>query len=279
LNIFVGEVLAMSEKHFQSPRQRMSRVVTSAHGIRFTMRATARDSICRTTCCASPERTKVLPMMNSDDVGLWCQIECTAAQNRAALFLDRDGVVVADTRYLGRPQDLHMMDRAASAIARCNALNIPVVLVTNQSGIARGFYDWDGFRAVQAALSAALAEAGAHFDAVLACAYHAEGAPPLRSVNHPWRKPNPGMIITAADRMGLDLSRSWIIGDSVSDIAAGAAARLAGGTLVATSGGLFREAQILANDRFVVESAPDLAAAVGRLIEAGRLARQDATGQ
>lgn len=218
-------------------------------------------------------------MMISDDVGLWCQIECTTAHNRAALFLDRDGVLVADTRYLGRPQDLRMMNGAASAIAACNALNIPVVLVTNQSGIARGFYDWDGFRAVQAALSAALAAAGAHLDAVLACAYHAEGAPPLRSANHPWRKPNPGMIIAAADRMGLDLSRSWIIGDSVSDIAAGAAAGLAGGTLLAALDAPLCEARLLANDRFAVESAPDLAAAVGGLIEAGPLARRDASGQ
>jgi len=217
--------------------------------------------------------------MTSEDAGLWCQIEYAPVRNRAALFLDRDGVIVADTRYLGRPEDLRMMDGAASAIVRCNALNIPVVLVTNQSGIARGFYDWNGFQAVQAALSAALAAAGARLDAVLACAYHAEGAPPLRSVDHPWRKPNPGMIITAAERMGLDLSRSWIIGDSVSDIAAGAAACLAGGTLLAALDGPLREAQLLANDRFVVESAPNLAAAVGRLIEAGRLAREDATGQ
>lgn len=213
--------------------------------------------------------------MIGDDAGLWCQIECTTAPNRAALFLDRDGVIVADTRYLGRPQDLRMIDGAASAIAACNALNIPVVLVTNQSGIARGFYDWDGFRAVQAALAAALAAAGARLDAVLACAYHAEGAPPLRSVNHPWRKPNPGMIIAAAERMGLDLSRSWIIGDSVSDIAAGAAAGLAGGTLLAALDGRLQEAQLLANERFVVESAPNLAVAVAALIAQGHFARQE----
>jgi D-glycero-D-manno-heptose 1,7-bisphosphate phosphatase len=216
----------------------------------------------------------VLPTMISDDAGLWCQIECTTAHNRAALFLDRDGVVVADTRYLGRPQDLCMIEGAASAIAACNALNIPVVLVTNQSGIARGFYDWDGFRAVQAALSAALAAEGARLDAVLACAYHAEGAPPLRSADHPWRKPNPGMITTAADRMGLDLSRSWIIGDSVSDIAAGASAGLAGGILLAALDAPLREAQLLANDRFVVESAPNLAVAVAALIAQGYFSRQ-----
>jgi len=209
-----------------------------------------------------------------DDAGLWCQIECATVRNRAALFLDRDGVVVADTRYLGRPEHLRMMEGAAAAIARCNTLNIPVVLVTNQAGIARGYYDWDGFRAVQTALSAALGAAGAHFDAVLACAYHAEGAPPLRSVNHPWRKPNPGMIITAADRMDLDLSHSWIIGDNVSDITAGAAAGLAGGTLLAAAEERLREAQLLANDRFVVDSAPNLAAAVAALIAQGVFARQ-----
>jgi D-glycero-D-manno-heptose 1,7-bisphosphate phosphatase len=218
-------------------------------------------------------------MLISDDAGLWCQIERATAGNRAALFLDRDGVVVADTRYLGRPEDLRVMDGAASAIARCNALNIPVVLVTNQSGIARGYYDWDGFRAVQAALAAELAAAGAHLDAVLACAYHADGHEPLRSVNHPWRKPNPGMIFAARDRMEIDLSRSWIIGDSVSDVAAGAAAALAGGILLAAADGPLREAQAMGNDGFAVENAPDLAAAVAGLIGGRHLAHKDPPGR
>jgi D-glycero-D-manno-heptose 1,7-bisphosphate phosphatase len=207
-----------------------------------------------------------------DDAGLWCQIERATARNRAALFLDRDGVVVADTRYLGRPEDLRMMDGAASAIARCNALKIPVVLVTNQSGIARGYYDWDGFRAVQAALSAELAAAGAHLDAVLACAYHAEGNEPLRNLNHPWRKPNPGMMLAARDHMEIDLSHSWIIGDAVSDIAAGAAAGLAGGILLASASGPC-EAKRLANNSFAVRSAPNLATAVEALILEQDLAR------
>jgi D-glycero-D-manno-heptose 1,7-bisphosphate phosphatase len=202
---------------------------------------------------------------------LWCQIECSTAQNRAALFLDRDGVVVADTHYLGRPEDLRMMEGAAPTIARCNTLNIPVVLVTNQSGIARGYYDWDGFRAVQAALSAELAAAGAHLDAVLACAYHADGNEPLRNANHPWRKPNPGMIFAARDRMEIDLSRSWIIGDTMSDMAAGTAAGLAGGVFIAAEEGPLREAQAMANERFAVESAPNLAVAVAGLLKGGRL--------
>jgi D-glycero-D-manno-heptose 1,7-bisphosphate phosphatase len=209
-----------------------------------------------------------------DHAGLWCQIDCAPLHNRAALFLDRDGVIVADTRYLGRAEDLRMLEGAASAVARCNALQIPVVLVTNQAGIARGYYDWDGFRAVQEALSAALAAAGAHLDAVLACAYHGDGKAPLRTDNHLWRKPNPGMLLAAAERMDLDLSRSWIVGDSVSDIAAGAAGSLAGGTLLAAADGLMREALMLANDNFLVESAPDLGAAVATLIAHGQLVRR-----
>jgi D-glycero-D-manno-heptose 1,7-bisphosphate phosphatase len=214
------------------------------------------------------------PATPVDDAGLWCEIECTTAQNRAALFLDRDGVLVVDTHYLGRPEDLRMMEGAASAIAGCNALNIPVVLVTNQAGIARGYYSWDGFRAVQAALSAELAAAGAHLDAVLACAYHGEGNEPLRVANHPWRKPNPGMILAARDYTGVDLSGSWIIGDTVSDIAAGAAAGLAGGTLLAAADEPAREARALAKGNFVVERARDLAAAVAALIERGQFASQ-----
>jgi D-glycero-D-manno-heptose 1,7-bisphosphate phosphatase len=211
------------------------------------------------------------PAMIIDDGGLWCQIDGTAAAGRPALFLDRDGVVVADTRYLGRVEDLRMIEGAAAAIARCNVLEIPVVLVTNQSGIARGYYDWDGFRAVQAALAAALAASGARLDAVLACAYHAEGRGRLRVADHPWRKPNPGMILAAAGRMDLDLPRSWIIGDTVHDLAAGEAAGIAGGTLIAAADGE-GEAQFLANDRFVVETAPSLADAVAALMDRGRLA-------
>ena len=110
-----------------------------------------------------------------DDIGLWREIGSADWGQRPALFLDRDGVIIADTAYLGRAEDLRMIDGVAPAIARCNTLGIPVAVVTNQSGIARGYYDWDGFRAVQAALSAALAAAGAHLDAVLACALPCRG--------------------------------------------------------------------------------------------------------
>lgn len=213
-----------------------------------------------------------------DDIGLWCEFADRDFAARPALFLDRDGVIIADTNYLARPEDLRMLEGAAAAIARCNTCGIPVVVVTNQSGIARGYYGWDDFRAVQAALMAALAAFGAHLDAVLACGYHGEGHEPLRIADHPWRKPNPGMILAAASRMNLDLPRSWIIGDQLGDVAAGAAAGLAGGTLVASDDQLRNEAALLASERFIVNTATNLSDAIAILFASGRLAERAHAG-
>jgi D-glycero-D-manno-heptose 1,7-bisphosphate phosphatase len=206
-----------------------------------------------------------------DDMGLWCEFGEGDFAARPALFLDRDGVIIVDTKYLARPQDLRMIEGAAAAIARCNTCGIPVVVVTNQSGIARRHYGWDDFRAVQAALTAALSGFGAHLDAVLACGYHGEGHEPLRIADHPWRKPNPGMILAAGRRLNLDLPRSWIVGDRPDDVAAGAAAGIAGGTLVASDDQMRREAALLASDRFIVRRATNLSAAVAALFESGQL--------
>jgi D-glycero-D-manno-heptose 1,7-bisphosphate phosphatase len=101
----------------------------------------------------------------------------------------------------------------------------------------------------------------------VACAYHADGRAPLQVDNHPWRKPNPGMIVDAARRMRLDLPRSWIVGDRAHDLAAGAAARLAGGTLLTADAPELQAAARLASARFIVDTAPDLAGAVAALFD------------
>jgi D-glycero-D-manno-heptose 1,7-bisphosphate phosphatase len=208
--------------------------------------------------------------MTNVDPGLWCDVDAAVPPGRAALFLDRDGVIVTDTHYLCRVEDMRVTAGAAAAIARCNALQIPVVVVTNQAGIGRGYYDWNAFHAVQGALKAALAAEGAHLDGVLACAYHADGQAPLRVDNHPWRKPNPGMIVEAAHRLQLDLPRSWIVGDRAHDLAAGAAAHLSGGTLLGADAQERQAAAKLSSARFIVETASDLAGAVAALFERGQ---------
>ena len=215
--------------------------------------------------------------MTLDDAGLWCEIGSAAAlAGRPALFLDRDGVIVVDTHYLCRVEDMRVIAGAPAAIARCNALGIPVVVVTNQAGIGRGYYGWAEFQAVQDAIAAELRAVGAHLDAVLACAYHGEGRQPLRVADHPWRKPNPGMILEAAKRLQVDLARSWIVGDRAHDLAAGAAAGLAGGTLLAADDPERGAASRLAGARFVVETAPNLADAVAALFGRGRFGDQGA---
>lgn len=208
----------------------------------------------------------------SEASGLWHEVSAGNFTGRPALFLDRDGVIIEDTHYLGRPEDVRMMAGAAAAIARCNGRQIPVVLVSNQSGIARGFYDWTGFHAVQAMLAAALARAGARLDAVFACAHHADGQAPFNVTDHPWRKPNPGMIIAAGERMQLDLAHSWLVGDRASDIAAARAAALAGGILVSPhEDNSERSAAMgLNSERFAVDIAPSLADAVSRLLATGQ---------
>jgi D-glycero-D-manno-heptose 1,7-bisphosphate phosphatase len=205
--------------------------------------------------------------------GLWSEISSSDFEGRPALFLDRDGVIVEDTHYLGRAEDMRMLTGAAEAVARCNRLGIPVVLVSNQSGIGRGLYDWQGFDAVQTALAAALTNDGAGLDAVFACAHHADGNAPLNIADHPWRKPNPGMIAAAGERMKLDLPRSWIIGDRAADIAAGCAAGLEGGILLSSRKDDPERllASVPKTGHFVIDISTSLAEAVSLLLSRGCL--------
>jgi len=216
------------------------------------------------------------PDPSETDEGLRCEITARDFAHRPALFLDRDGVLVEDAHYLGRGEDVRMFDGASAAVARCNRRGIPVVLVTNQSGIARRLYDWQGFHAVQAALSSALAHAGAHLDATFACAHHTDGGAPFNIADHPWRKPSPGMILAAGSRMKLDLAKSWIVGDRALDIATGRAAHLAGGILISpnTDDPERHAARTLNAPGFIVDISPSLEVAVSLLLADGRLGAQ-----
>lgn len=171
--------------------------------------------------------------------GLWRQVlrPPDDAALRPALFLDRDGTLVEEVGHLRRTSDLRMIEGAAAAVAAANRAAMFVVVVSNQSGIGRGLFGWTDFVAVQQRLMRVLAEAGAAIDAVFACPHHAEARPPYRHPDHPARKPNPGLLLAAAELLPIDLARSWIIGDRASDLAAGRNAGLAGGVLVATGVG------------------------------------------
>lgn len=171
----------------------------------------------------------------ADAPGLWCQQLGPPVSEDTfppALFLDRDGVIVEEIEYLHRVEDVKLIAGVEKIIVACNQKHLPVVLVTNQSGIGRGLYGWREFASVQDKIMKTLSSLGAHIDMVLACAYHDQAISPYKVDDHSWRKPNPGMLMAAAERLKINLSLSWIVGDQPSDIEAGRAAKLGGGVLV-----------------------------------------------
>lgn len=140
---------------------------------------------------------------------------------KPAIFLDRDGVLIEDVGYPHRDEDLRLVPGAAEAIRAWNKDGRVVVVVTNQSGVARGLFSLERMQAFNALIATRLAEAGARIDAVYACPYHPEAVEDRwRHPDHPDRKPNPGMILRAGDDLDLDLARSILIGDRESDLEA-----------------------------------------------------------
>ncbi len=178
----------------------------------------------------------------TDDAGIYRRYQ-PDSRKRPAVFLDRDGVIVEETGYLHKPEDVRLIDGVAQAIARLNKAGLPVIVVTNQAGVGRGYYGWGEFEAVQRCLEERLGESGAHLDAVWACGYHPEGRGAL-GVDHAFRKPKPGMLLDAQEKMGADLCASWLVGDKAIDVEAGLAAGLAGSILVRTGYGRAQEALV-----------------------------------
>jgi len=174
-----------------------------------------------------------------DEDGVWIETlnKPKPSAPGPALFLDRDGVIVEEVNYLHKAEDVKLIDGAADTIRAANLSDIPVAVVTNQAGIGYGMYSWEEFAVVQERMLDALSDADAYVNAVAACPFHAKGKPPFNDPDHPCRKPNPGMLLKAAERMAIELARSWIVGDRAGDIGAGKNAGLAGGIHVLTGHG------------------------------------------
>lgn len=168
--------------------------------------------------------------------GIWCDVRSPDfPPHRPALFLDRDGTLIDLVDYLSTPDDIRLIGSAVEAVREANADGLAVVIVTNQSGIGRGYYDWTAFEAVQMRLYELLADVGAGIDAAYACPHPAPdaGGPPESL----YRKPAPGMLLRAGADLALDLTKSRIAGDTSADLAAGKAAGLSAGLLVKTGYG------------------------------------------
>jgi D-glycero-D-manno-heptose 1,7-bisphosphate phosphatase len=161
------------------------------------------------------------------------------ARLKPALFLDRDGVLNEDQGYVHRWEDFRWISGAREAIAAFNRAGWLVIVVTNQSGVGRGFYTEDEMHALHERMNAELAAAGARVDAIYFCADHPEAA--LERYRHPdppGRKPNPGMILQALRDWPIDAARSILVGDKPSDLEAALRAGIRG---VLFGGGDLRE--------------------------------------
>jgi D-glycero-D-manno-heptose 1,7-bisphosphate phosphatase len=151
-----------------------------------------------------------------------------------AVFVDRDGTLTEEVGYVNHPDRLHLLPRAAEAVRRLNQASIPAVMVTNQSGIARGYFSQEVLAAVNTALVQQLERGGARLAGLYVCAHHlTEGVAPFRA-DCECRKPKPGLLLRAARDLGLDLAASWMIGDKPSDIEVGE--RAGTGTVLVLTG-------------------------------------------
>lgn len=144
-----------------------------------------------------------------------------AGGGRAAILFDRDGVLNVDEGYAYEPDRLIFIDGAREAVKAVNEAGALAIVVTNQSGIGRGYYTEAQMHAFHGALQAGLSEVGARIDAFYFCPFHEEAEDErLRVADHPDRKPNPGMLLRAITDHGADPARTVMIGDKPSDMQA-----------------------------------------------------------
>jgi len=152
-----------------------------------------------------------------------------ARSGRAAILFDRDGVLNVDEGYAYDPAGLIWIEGAREAIRAVNRAGVLALVVTNQSGIGRGYYTEAQMHAFHAAMSASLTKVGARIDAFYFSPYHEDAVEDrYRHRDHPDRKPNPGMLLRAMAEHGVDPGRAAMIGDKPSDMEAAARAGIAG---------------------------------------------------
>lgn len=140
---------------------------------------------------------------------------------KRAIFLDRDGTIIVDKGFVHKKEDLELLPGAAQAIKLAREAGFLVVVVTNQSGVARGYFTEEEVKAFNAYLNRVLAQRGARIDAFYYCPHHPQAPIEAYRKACSCRKPRPGLLLRAAQELGIDLCQSWMIGDSPRDAEAG----------------------------------------------------------
>jgi D-glycero-D-manno-heptose 1,7-bisphosphate phosphatase len=187
---------------------------------------------------------------------------------RPAVFLDRDGTIIEECCYPTDPSQVRLLGGAGAAIERLRRAGFACVVVTNQSGVGRGLISEAQMHAVNDEMRRQLHAEGTQLDGLYVCTFA-----PLSSdktiIEHPCRKPGPGMLLQAARELELDLAASWVVGDSVSDVLAGRHAGCLGQILVRTGHDLTEALEFLGNDVIVVN---DLIEASDLILDSKRVA-------
>lgn len=163
------------------------------------------------------------------DIGIPADFERAQAlvprqQRRGAVFFDRDGVLNDDLGYVGSLKRFNWLPGARESVKKVNDAGLFAFVVTNQAGVARGYFQEEDVQQLHLSMQASLAEIGAHIDDFRYCPFHPEGTVPAYKRTSEWRKPNPGMVLDLIGRWPVDVSRSILIGDKDTDIEAGEAA-------------------------------------------------------
>ena len=183
-----------------------------------------------------------------------------------AVFADRDGTIIKDKNFLKDPDDLEFEDGSVEAIRRLKERGMKLVVISNQSGVARGYFDTDTVDRVNGRLMELLAAQDVEIDAVYYCPHHPRGEVSIYSIPCDCRKPGSGMAEEAAYQLGIDLRKSYVVGDKVDDINL---ARVIGarGILVRTGYG-GKQQEVIANNGFYsdVEIVDNLAQAVDTIV-------------
>ncbi len=149
--------------------------------------------------------------------------ETSRPRPRPGVLLDRDGTIIVDHGYVGSVDRVDFIEGAAEAIAGFNRVGLPVAVVTNQAGVARGLYGIEDVAQVHRHITKHLAGYGAHVDLFLFCPYHPAGVVEAFARTSEDRKPRPGMARAAQTALNLDLTASWVVGDRPEDIGLAAA--------------------------------------------------------
>ncbi|MBN1392736.1 MAG: HAD family hydrolase [Sedimentisphaerales bacterium] len=138
-----------------------------------------------------------------------------------AIFLDRDDTLIEDPGYISRPDQVKLLDGVDKSLIELKSMGYKLVVISNQSGVARGLVSEKALDEIHNRLKQLLAEKGAALDRIYYCPYHPDGVIEKYRKESDWRKPKPGMLLAAAGEMDIDLTQSWMLGNSIRDIEAG----------------------------------------------------------